>query len=76
MNKGDPLPPPNKLKRKNLIKNKRLIPEVEKEELEKYFKGELQDVNDDVISEDAAAEAAETSALQVHAGSTTTGELY
>lgn len=34
-----PLPSPNQLKRKILIKNKRLNPEVEAEELEKYFQG-------------------------------------
>ena len=42
MVKGQPLPPPSRLKRKILIKNKRLKPEVEKEELEKFFKGEFQ----------------------------------
>ena len=37
--KGQVLPPPSKLKRKILIKNKRLKPEVEKQELELYLKG-------------------------------------
>ena len=36
------MPPPSKLKRKILIKNKRLKTEVEKEELEKYLKGQLE----------------------------------
>jgi len=39
LEKGRPLPPPSKLKRKILIKNKRLKPEVEKQELELYLKG-------------------------------------
>ena len=38
---GTPLPSPNRLKRKILIKNKRLPPEKEKVELELYFKGQL-----------------------------------
>ena len=38
---GQPLPSPNRLKRKILIKNKRLRPEVEKIELEQFKKGEL-----------------------------------
>lgn len=41
MDPGKPLPPPNALKRKILIKNKRLKPEVEKVELELFLKGEL-----------------------------------
>ena len=49
------MPPPNRLLRKILIKNKRLKPEVEKEELDKYLKGELQLGND--VSEDASAAA-------------------
>ena len=55
LQKGKPLPPPSKLKRKILIKNKRLKPEVEKEELEKYLKGELE--TNDEASEDASAAA-------------------
>lgn len=38
---GQPLPSPNRLKRKILIKNKRLRPEVEKVELELFRRGEL-----------------------------------
>ena len=38
---GAPLPSPNRLKRKILIKNKRLPPEKEKVELELYLKGQL-----------------------------------
>ena len=38
---GTPLPSPNRLKRKILIKNKRLPPEKEKVELELYLKGQL-----------------------------------
>ena len=40
--KGQPLPPPSRLKRKILIKNKRLKPEVEKQELELFRKGQLE----------------------------------
>ena len=50
------MPPPSKLKRKILIKNKRLKSDVEKEELEKYLKGELQ--VDEGEGEDASAAAA------------------
>ena len=38
---GSPLPSPNRLRRKILIKNKRLPPEKEKVELELYIKGQL-----------------------------------
>jgi hypothetical protein len=38
---GVPFPSPRLLKRKILIKNKRLGPDVEKTELEKFKKGEL-----------------------------------
>lgn len=38
---GQPLPSPNRLKRKILIKNKRLRPDVEKLELDLFRKGEL-----------------------------------
>merc|ERR1719479_323056 len=38
---GQPLPSPNRLKKKILIKNKRLRPEVEKVELELFRRGEL-----------------------------------
>ncbi|KRG07134.1 1-phosphatidylinositol 4,5-bisphosphate phosphodiesterase isoform X2 [Drosophila mojavensis] len=50
---GLPLPPPCKLKRKILIKNKRMKPEVEKVELELWLKGELK--TDDDPEEDASA---------------------
>ena len=51
---GASLPPPNRLKRKILIKNKRLRPEVEKEELELFRKGLLADMEEEV-KEDASA---------------------
>ena len=50
---GAPLPSPNQLRRKILIKNKRLKPEVEKQELELYMKGQLTIVDD--VKEDASA---------------------
>lgn len=53
---GSLLPPPNALKRKILIKNKRLKPEVEKVELELFRAGQFE-VKDEVI-EDASAPAA------------------
>ncbi|KAK6180992.1 hypothetical protein SNE40_008943 [Patella caerulea] len=42
-----PLPSPNQLKKKILIKNKRLKPEVEKRQLELYQKGLMQQINED-----------------------------
>ncbi|XP_069940741.1 1-phosphatidylinositol 4,5-bisphosphate phosphodiesterase-like isoform X1 [Cherax quadricarinatus] len=51
---GIPLPSPNQLKRKILIKNKRLKPEVEKQELELFLKGQLDLVDDDDAKEDAS----------------------
>ncbi|KAK3893424.1 hypothetical protein Pcinc_002748 [Petrolisthes cinctipes] len=51
---GHPLPTPNQLKRKILIKNKRLKPEVEKQELELFLKGQLDLVDDDDAKEDAS----------------------
>ncbi|CAL8111229.1 unnamed protein product [Orchesella dallaii] len=51
---GVPLPPPCALKRKILIKNKRLKPEVEKQELELFQKGQFV-INDDEMKEDASA---------------------
>ncbi|XP_034942124.1 1-phosphatidylinositol 4,5-bisphosphate phosphodiesterase-like [Chelonus insularis] len=39
---GSPLPPPSALKRKILIKNKRLKPEVEKAELELFLAGQFE----------------------------------
>ncbi|XP_073980510.1 no receptor potential A isoform X1 [Rhodnius prolixus] len=50
---GVPLPPPNLLKKKILIKNKRLKPEVEKKELELFKQGQF--VIDDEEKEDASA---------------------
>ncbi|XP_018396204.1 PREDICTED: 1-phosphatidylinositol 4,5-bisphosphate phosphodiesterase-like isoform X2 [Cyphomyrmex costatus] len=50
---GAPLPPPSVLKRKILIKNKRLTPEVEKQELELFKQGQF--VIEDEIKEDASA---------------------
>ncbi|XP_041450456.1 1-phosphatidylinositol 4,5-bisphosphate phosphodiesterase isoform X1 [Drosophila obscura] len=50
---GLPLPPPCKLKKKILIKNKRMKPDVEKVELELWLKGELK--TDDDPEEDASA---------------------
>ncbi|TGZ47840.1 hypothetical protein CRM22_011021 [Opisthorchis felineus] len=50
---GASLPPPEKLKRKILIKNKRLKPEAEKQQLELFLKGQtdaIQEEND--IAED------------------------
>ena len=52
---GASLPPPNRLKRKILIKNKRLRPEVEKEELELFRKGLLADMEEEEEKEDASA---------------------
>ncbi|XP_072948758.1 1-phosphatidylinositol 4,5-bisphosphate phosphodiesterase [Epargyreus clarus] len=50
---GVPLPPPSALKRKIMIKNKRLKPEVEKQELELFRQGQF--VIEDEIKEDASA---------------------
>lgn len=50
---GAPLAPPSLLKRKILIKNKRLKPEVEKKELELFLQGEF--VIEDDFKEDASA---------------------
>ncbi|XP_018563838.1 1-phosphatidylinositol 4,5-bisphosphate phosphodiesterase isoform X1 [Anoplophora glabripennis] len=52
---GAPLPPPSSLKRKILIKNKRLKPEVEKNELELFRQGQF--VIEDEEKEDANASA-------------------
>ncbi|XP_050550290.1 1-phosphatidylinositol 4,5-bisphosphate phosphodiesterase isoform X2 [Spodoptera frugiperda] len=52
---GVPLPPPSALKRKILIKNKRLKPEVEKQELELFRQGQF--VIEDEEKEDASAVA-------------------
>ncbi|XP_011301110.1 1-phosphatidylinositol 4,5-bisphosphate phosphodiesterase isoform X1 [Fopius arisanus] len=50
---GVSLPPPSLLKRKILIKNKRLKPEVEKQELELFKQGQF--VIEDEVKEDASA---------------------
>lgn len=50
---GSPLPPPSALKRKIMIKNKRLKPEVEKQELELFRQGQF--VIEDEEKEDATA---------------------
>lgn len=52
-----PLPSPNQLKRKILIKNKRLKPEVEKQELELFRQGQFV-ITEDEEKEDASAPAA------------------
>lgn len=52
-----PLPPPSQLKRKILIKNKRLKPDVEKQELELFRQGQFV-INEDEEKEDASAPAA------------------
>ncbi|XP_076442610.1 1-phosphatidylinositol 4,5-bisphosphate phosphodiesterase beta-4-like isoform X2 [Babylonia areolata] len=48
---GIPLPSPNQLKRKILIKNKRLKPEVEKRQLELFQKG-FSEISNDELGED------------------------
>lgn len=47
---GHPLPPPCALKRKILIKNKRLKPEVEKVELELFRSGQFE-AKDEVVED-------------------------
>lgn len=54
MEPGAPLPPPSALKRKILIKNKRLKPEVEKIELELFQQGQLA-LDNEEPTEDASA---------------------
>lgn len=51
---GSPLPPPSALKRKILIKNKRLKPDVEKIEYELFQQGQLA-LDNEEPSEDASA---------------------
>lgn len=53
---GVALPPPSLMKRKIMIKNKRLKPEVEKSELELFRKGQF--VIEDEEKEDATAVSA------------------
>jgi phosphatidylinositol phospholipase C beta len=52
---GSPLPPPSALKRKIIIKNKRLRPEVEKQELDLFLKGQFEVNDDECMREDASA---------------------
>jgi len=59
---GVPLPPPSMLKRKILIKNKRLKPEVEKQELELFKQGQF--VIEDEVKEDASAPPTVTVAVE------------
>ena len=59
------LPPPNRLKRKILIKNKRLTAEVEKKELELFHKGQL--LLDENEGEQSDAKASGASASPVAA---------
>ena len=54
------MPPPSKMKRKILIKNKRLKPEVEKTELELYKQGQLE-IGEEA-SEDTDAKPADPAA--------------
>ncbi|XP_063854055.1 1-phosphatidylinositol 4,5-bisphosphate phosphodiesterase-like isoform X2 [Scylla paramamosain] len=56
---GQPLPSPNQLKYKILIKNKRLKAEVEKQELELFLKGQLDLVDDEDAKEDASQPTAQ-----------------
>ena len=53
LNPGVPLPPPSRLKNKILIKNKRLRPDVEKVELELFWKGEFSIDENEEPKEDA-----------------------
>lgn len=53
---GQPLPPPIALKRKILIKNKRLKPEVEKVELELFRSGQFE-AKDEVVEDPNAPPA-------------------
>ena len=73
------MPPPSKMLRKILIKNKRLKPEVEKVELELYKKGELEigeEASEDTDAKPAEGAAAAPAAdgkpaAPAHTGSTT-----
>ena len=60
---GAPLPSPNDLKRKILIKNKRLKPDVEKMELELMKKGQLQPDDEEDEHEDASTVPAASDAV-------------
>lgn len=52
---GAPLPPPCLLKKKILIKNKRLKPDVEKRELELFLQGQFIIDENEELKEDASA---------------------
>ncbi|XP_045499518.1 1-phosphatidylinositol 4,5-bisphosphate phosphodiesterase isoform X2 [Colias croceus] len=71
---GQPLPPPSALKRKIMIKNKRLKPEVEKQELELFRQGQF--VIEDEVKEDASAVAlpADKKPEEIVAEAATAGE--
>lgn len=69
---GQPLPPPSALKRKILIKNKRLKPEVEKQELELFRQGQF--VIEDEIKEDASAVVIDKKPEEIVAEAATAGE--
>nr|VZI42942.1 unnamed protein product [Spirometra erinaceieuropaei] len=49
---GYPLPSPEKLKRKILVKNKRLTPDVEKHQLELFLKGQTDPIQEETESAD------------------------
>ena len=70
---GASLPPPNRLKRKILIKNKRLRPEVEKTELELFRKGLLEDMEEEEEKEDASAPLQTNAAAATAAVASTNG---
>ena len=59
---GHPLPPPSALKRKILIKNKRLKPEVEKVELELFRSGQFE-AKDEVIEDPNAPPAPKVNSI-------------
>ena len=81
LKKGQAVPPPSKMLKKILIKNKRLKPEVEKVELELYKKGQLE-IGEEASEDTAAAPAGDGAAAAApaadgkpaapaHTGSTT-----
>ncbi|KAG7302356.1 hypothetical protein JYU34_013858, partial [Plutella xylostella] len=69
---GVPLPPPSALKRKILIKNKRLKPEVERQELEMFQQGQF--VIEDEVKEDASAVAIDKKPEEIVLEATTAGD--
>lgn len=62
---GASLPTPNCLKRKILIKNKRLKPEVEKKQLELLMNGILSDINENNDEQEGCVEGVEIDAENV-----------